>query len=43
MDWDNPGKLGIIPDIRLCLEWFAFEMFSFRLRIDLRLIRSLVG
>ena len=42
MDWDNSGKLGIILDIRLCLEWFAFEMI-FRLRIDLRLIRSLVG
>ena len=26
MDWNNFGKLRIIPDTPLCLEWFMAKM-----------------
>ncbi len=41
-DWDNPGKLGIIPDRPMDLEWFLAEML-WRLRMGLRPIRVVVG
>jgi len=47
-DGDNPGKLGLIPDRRGCLEWFLAEKapepcFRCRPRMGPRPIRLLVG